>query len=162
MVACFIRSHLILICALLVQHQIALATIKYRMLNQDPIKDIVFVLKDWTAKTGDTGQKKQFVLFTVCSYICIQVLIFAMPMPELKLSLPKLANQKMATLTSPYSIAITIVRFFMLLTVSGALLRSQLMNIGRITCASICTSFLKTLILGTNIGAKPFANRPIH
>jgi arginyl-tRNA synthetase len=37
------------------QQQIAVATIKYGMLNHDVAKDIVFVLEEWTAKSGNTG-----------------------------------------------------------------------------------------------------------
>jgi len=37
------------------QHQIAVATIKYGMLSHDVSKDIVFVLDEWTAKSGMTG-----------------------------------------------------------------------------------------------------------
>lgn len=37
------------------QHRIAVATIKYGMLNHDVAKDIVFVLDEWTAKSGNTG-----------------------------------------------------------------------------------------------------------
>jgi arginyl-tRNA synthetase len=36
-------------------HRIAVATIKYGMLNQDPNKNIVFDLGEWTARTGNTG-----------------------------------------------------------------------------------------------------------
>lgn len=35
--------------------RIAIATIKYGMLNQDNQKNIVFDLNDWTARTGNTG-----------------------------------------------------------------------------------------------------------
>lgn len=35
--------------------RLAVATIKYGMLNQDTKKDIVFSLKEWIAKTGNTG-----------------------------------------------------------------------------------------------------------
>ncbi|KAL0489271.1 arginine tRS [Acrasis kona] len=35
--------------------RIAVSTIKYGMLNQDNKKDIVFSMKDWTAKSGNTG-----------------------------------------------------------------------------------------------------------
>ncbi len=34
---------------------ISVATIRYGMLNQDPVKDIVFDLDEWTSKTGNTG-----------------------------------------------------------------------------------------------------------
>ena len=37
------------------KRQIAVATIKYGMLNHDTNKDIVFVLQEWTGKTGNTG-----------------------------------------------------------------------------------------------------------
>ena len=36
-------------------HAIAVATIKYGMLNHDIVKDIVFVMEEWTAKSGITG-----------------------------------------------------------------------------------------------------------
>ncbi len=36
-------------------HKIAVATIKYGMLNQDNNKNIVFDLNEWTAQTGNTG-----------------------------------------------------------------------------------------------------------
>lgn len=36
-------------------HRIAVATIKYGMLNQDNNKSIVFDLNEWTARTGNTG-----------------------------------------------------------------------------------------------------------
>lgn len=39
------------------QQQIAVATIKYGMLNHDTAKDIVFVLQEWTAKSGQTYQR---------------------------------------------------------------------------------------------------------
>jgi arginyl-tRNA synthetase len=35
--------------------KISLATIKYGMLKQDPSKDIIFSLEEWTSKTGNTG-----------------------------------------------------------------------------------------------------------
>jgi arginyl-tRNA synthetase len=37
------------------RHAIAVATIKYGMLNHDTMKDIVFVLSEWSAKSGNTG-----------------------------------------------------------------------------------------------------------
>ena len=37
------------------RRRIAIATIKYGMLNQDNNKNIVFDLKEWTAKSGNTG-----------------------------------------------------------------------------------------------------------
>jgi len=37
------------------RHAIAVATIKYGMLNHDTAKDIVFDIKEWTAKSGNTG-----------------------------------------------------------------------------------------------------------
>ena len=37
------------------QHLIAVATIKYGMLNCDIVKNIVFVMSDWTSGTGNTG-----------------------------------------------------------------------------------------------------------
>jgi len=37
------------------QHLISVAAIKYGMLNHDTAKDIVFVLEDWAATTGNTG-----------------------------------------------------------------------------------------------------------
>ncbi len=36
-------------------HKIALATIRYGMLNQDSAKNIVFDLDEWTARSGNTG-----------------------------------------------------------------------------------------------------------
>jgi arginyl-tRNA synthetase len=33
-------------------HLLSVATIKYGMLNQDPSSNIIFSLKNWTAKTG--------------------------------------------------------------------------------------------------------------
>ena len=36
-------------------HQIAIGVIKYGMLNHDLIKEIVFDLKEWSCKTGNTG-----------------------------------------------------------------------------------------------------------
>jgi len=36
-------------------HLVSLATIKWGMLNHDASKDIVFKLKDWAAKKGNTG-----------------------------------------------------------------------------------------------------------
>merc|ERR1712079_654393 len=37
------------------EHAISVACIKYGMLNHDVAKDIVFTLKDWTAKRGNPG-----------------------------------------------------------------------------------------------------------
>jgi arginyl-tRNA synthetase len=37
------------------QQAISVATIKYGMLNHDVAKDIVFVLEEWTARSGNTG-----------------------------------------------------------------------------------------------------------
>lgn len=36
-------------------HQIAVAAIKYGMLNQDPGKQIIFAMEDWLSSEGDTG-----------------------------------------------------------------------------------------------------------
>jgi arginyl-tRNA synthetase len=36
-------------------HRIAVATIKYGMLNQDNLKNIVFDIEEWTSLTGNTG-----------------------------------------------------------------------------------------------------------
>jgi len=36
-------------------HEISVGTIKFGMLNHDRVKDVVFSLKDWAAKSGDTG-----------------------------------------------------------------------------------------------------------
>ena len=37
------------------QHCVAVATIKYGMLNHDTAKDIVFKMEEWTARSGNTG-----------------------------------------------------------------------------------------------------------
>jgi len=46
---------------------ISVACIKYGMLNHDTAKDIVFELKDWTAKTGNTGAYLMYAYSRVAS-----------------------------------------------------------------------------------------------
>jgi arginyl-tRNA synthetase len=43
--------------------RIAVATIRYRMLNNDPIKSVEFDLPKWSAKTGNTGP---YLMYTLC------------------------------------------------------------------------------------------------
>lgn len=49
------------------QQQIAVATIKYGMLNHDVAKDIVFVLDEWTAKSGNVSITSQRLQFARCN-----------------------------------------------------------------------------------------------
>ena len=59
------------------QQQIAVATIKYGMLNHDVAKDIVFVLDEWTAKSGNvrrTTIAARDVLSTGCLFGLCRVL----------------------------------------------------------------------------------------
>ena len=47
--------------------KIAIATIKYGMLNQDNLKTIVFDLKEWTSLTGNTGPYLLYAYARTCS-----------------------------------------------------------------------------------------------
>lgn len=53
------------------QRTIAVATIRYGMLNHDVAKDIVFVLHEWTARSGNTG------VYMLYAYARIQSIIRA-------------------------------------------------------------------------------------
>jgi arginyl-tRNA synthetase len=48
-------------------HKIAVATIKYGMLNQDNLKNIVFDLNEWTSLTGNTGPYLLYAYARTCS-----------------------------------------------------------------------------------------------
>ncbi len=52
------------------QHCISVATIKYGMLNHDVSKDIVFVLDEWTARTGNTGVYILYAYARIQNIIC--------------------------------------------------------------------------------------------
>ena len=48
-------------------HKIAVATIKYGMLNQDNLKNIVFDIQEWTSLTGNTGPYLLYAYARTCS-----------------------------------------------------------------------------------------------
>ncbi len=51
------------------KRKIAIATIKYGMLNQDNNKNIVFDLTEWTAKSGNTGPYMMYAYARTCSIL---------------------------------------------------------------------------------------------
>ena len=51
------------------QHAISIGTIKYGMLNHDTIKDIVFVLDEWVARSGNTGPYMMYAYARIQSII---------------------------------------------------------------------------------------------
>ena len=51
------------------QHLIAVATIKYGMLNHDIVKDIVFVMEQWLSKTGNSGPYMMYAYARIRSII---------------------------------------------------------------------------------------------
>lgn len=54
-------------------HKVAVAAIKYGMLNQDPNKQITFSLKDWLVAEGDTG------VYLVYAYVRIRSILRQFP-----------------------------------------------------------------------------------